>query len=122
MKINRLVPLAGRRWKVVVFVLPVLVLLGTGATRAKETPEFLERTATVDGFKIHYRVGGSGPFLLMLHGMTLTGEQWLPFAEDFRNTYTVIVADLPGHGGSSPLAGVPGTPHLIETPFLRRGK
>lgn len=105
MRINRLVPLAGRRWKVVVFVLPVLVLFGIGATRAKEAPEFLERTATIGGFKIHYRVGGSGPFLLMLHGMTLTGEQWLPFAEDLLDSYTVIVADLPGHGGSSPLPG-----------------
>ena len=106
MKINRLVPLAGRRWKDVVLFLPVLVLLGTGATRARETPEFLERTATIDGFKIHYRMGGSGPYLLMLHGMTLTSEHWLPFAGDLMNSYTVVVADLPGHGGSSPLPGI----------------
>jgi len=50
-------------------------------------------------------MGGSGPILLMLHGMTLTGEQWAPFAKDFTDSYTVVIVDLPGHGASSPLPG-----------------
>lgn len=68
-------------------------------------PQLREATASVDGYKLHYRIGGSGPHLLMLHGFTLTGQQWAPLAREFMASHTVIVADLPGHGGSSPLAG-----------------
>ena len=75
-----------------------------GTVPAKESL-FLKHTATVGEHLIHCRIGGSGPTLLMLHGMTLTGAQWLPFAEHFTDSYRVIVADLPGHGGSSPLEG-----------------
>lgn len=70
-----------------------------------ETDEFREADAAIDGFTIHYRIGGKGPFLLMLHGFTLTGEQWMPFARALKAHYTVVVADLPGHGGSSPMLG-----------------
>lgn len=64
--------------------------------------KFRDRSVEVDGYTLHYRIGGNGPFLLMLHGMTLTGEQWMPFVKDFADAYTVVVVDLPGHGGSSP--------------------
>lgn len=58
-------------------------------------------TSKVDGYTLHYRIGGCGPILLMLHGMTLSCEQWVPFAKDFTDSYTALIVDLPGHGGSS---------------------
>lgn len=82
------------------------VLLVPDASLAQsQKAEFRDATSKVDSYKLHYRIAGSGPILLMLHGMTLTGEQWAPFAKDFTDSYTVVIADLPGHGGSSPLPG-----------------
>lgn len=72
----------------------------------QRVPQLYEATATIDGYKLHYRLGGSGPHLLMLHGFTLTSEQWAPQAKELMASHTVIAADLPGHGGSSPLPGV----------------
>ena len=97
--------LRGRFLTVTSGALAVLaVLLVPVALMAQSrTAEFRDATAEVDGYTLHYRIGGSGPILLMLHGMTLTGEQWAPFAKDFTDSYTVVIADLPGHGGSSPL-------------------
>jgi pimeloyl-ACP methyl ester carboxylesterase len=54
----------------------------------------------------------------MLHGMTLTGEQWMPFAKNFADAHTVVVVDLPGHGGSSPF---PEAFSFAETAELMHG-
>ncbi len=91
--------------KVTLSALAVLVvLLGPHALLAQSrAAQFREATSEVDSYTLHYRTSGSGPILLMLHGMTLTGEQWVPFAKDFTDSYTVVIVDLPGHGGSSPL-------------------
>lgn len=70
-----------------------------------ETPTFRGHTVMVEGLKLHCRIGGTGPHLLMLHGFTLTGEQWLPLAGDFTSGHTVVIVDLPGHGGSEPMPG-----------------
>lgn len=64
---------------------------------------FQERSLKVDGYRIQYQVKGQGPVLLMLHGITLTGDQWIHFADAYTDSNTVIVPDLPGHGGSTPL-------------------
>src|SRR5690606_9894750 len=56
---------------------------------------------TVDGVKLHYRKGGQGPFLLLLHGFTLSSDQWSEYFDEFSNSYTVIAFDFPGHGRSS---------------------
>lgn len=86
-------------------ILPALLMARSPLMARVPTTELRSATAMVDGHAVHYRIGGSGPCLLMLHGFTLTGEQWLPFATDFTASHTVIIADLPGHGGSSPLPG-----------------
>lgn len=61
---------------------------------------------TVDDISLHYRTGGSGPVLLLLHGFTLSSEQWAPFFDEFAQHYTVIAMDMPGHGRSD-LLGEP---------------
>lgn len=58
---------------------------------------------TVDDVKLHYRTGGSGPVLLLLHGFTLSSEQWTPFFDEFAQHYKVIAVDMPGHGKSDML-------------------
>lgn len=54
----------------------------------------------VNGNSLHYRVGGDGPPLLLLHGYTGAGVWWEPFLERLTENYTTIVPDLPGHGRS----------------------
>lgn len=54
----------------------------------------------VDGTWIHYRTGGDGPPLLLLHGYTGAGVFWEPYLERLAGKYTTIVPDLPGHGRS----------------------
>jgi pimeloyl-ACP methyl ester carboxylesterase len=70
-----------------------------------EPLRFETREAVVDGMTVHYRCGGRGPVVLLLHGMTLTHAQWAPFAQELAASHRVVMADLPGHGGSSPLTG-----------------
>lgn len=54
----------------------------------------------VNGISLHYRAGGDGPPLLLLHGFTGAGVWWDPLLERLAENYTTIVPDLPGHGRS----------------------
>jgi pimeloyl-ACP methyl ester carboxylesterase len=62
---------------------------------------FHTRDITVDGVKIHVRVGGKGPAVVMLHGFGDTGDMWAPLAADLAKDHTVVVPDLRGLGLSS---------------------
>lgn len=75
------------------------VLLSSGELHA-QAPTFRADSVEVDGASIHYRIGGDGPPLLLLHGFTGAGVWWEPFLEQFAESYTVVVPDLPGHGRS----------------------
>jgi pimeloyl-ACP methyl ester carboxylesterase len=55
----------------------------------------------VEGVKIHVRVGGKGPAVVMLHGFGDTGDMWAPLAADLAKDHTVVVPDLRGLGLSS---------------------
>jgi pimeloyl-ACP methyl ester carboxylesterase len=59
-----------------------------------------EQMVEVEGLELYYRIGGSGPPLLLLHGGTVSGQMWNPFLDALGEHYTVIVPDLPGHGRS----------------------
>jgi pimeloyl-ACP methyl ester carboxylesterase len=62
---------------------------------------FRSRTAEVNGTRIHYRIGGSGPAVMLLHGYAETGHMWNPLMPLLAKTHKVIVPDLRGAGGSS---------------------
>jgi pimeloyl-ACP methyl ester carboxylesterase len=74
----------------------------TLASAGSFAPGFSEHTATAGGRTIHYRIGGKGSAVLLLHGYGDTGEMWAPLASRLANSYTVIVPDLPGLGQSRP--------------------
>jgi pimeloyl-ACP methyl ester carboxylesterase len=65
-------------------------------------PEFRSHTVVAGGRVIHYRSGGSGPVVLLLHGFADTGEMWIPLAPQLARHYRVIIPDLPGLGQSRP--------------------
>jgi haloacetate dehalogenase len=54
----------------------------------------------VDGVRIHARVGGEGPPVLLLHGYPQTHVMWHEVAPALAETRTVVVADLRGYGDS----------------------
>lgn len=64
-----------------------------------------ERYTTDDfqaaGATIHYRRGGAGPPLLLLHGNPLTHLSWHKVADRLAERFTVVAADLRGYGDSS---------------------
>jgi pimeloyl-ACP methyl ester carboxylesterase len=66
-------------------------------TYAALTPSEL----TLHGHRISYRTGGSGPALLLLHGITNSSETWRHVAPRLAERFTVIAPDLLGHGESA---------------------
>ncbi len=54
----------------------------------------------INGINIHYRIGGSGPALLLLHGHPQTHVIWHKVADDLAKHFTVVAADLRGYGDS----------------------
>ncbi len=50
--------------------------------------------------RVHARIGGSGPPLLLLHGFPESHLMWHGVAPALLEQFTVVVADLPGYGHS----------------------
>jgi|SRR5580692_8173971 pimeloyl-ACP methyl ester carboxylesterase len=63
------------------------------------------KTVSLHGRPLCYVEAGSGPVLMMIHGMAGTYENWQAVIEPLAQRYTVIAPDLPGHGNSEPGAG-----------------
>jgi pimeloyl-ACP methyl ester carboxylesterase len=59
------------------------------------------RHRTVHGHRRAYRLAGSGPAVLLLHGIGDSSESWVPVMADLARDHTVIAPDLLGHGGSA---------------------
>lgn len=58
------------------------------------------------GVELNFRVGGSGPPLVLLHGHPQTHVMWHRVAPQLTDSYTVVMPDLRGYGDSSrPPAG-----------------
>jgi len=63
---------------------------------------FTSESFTVnDGVRIHARVGGRGPGLLLMHGHPQTHVMWHRVAPGLARRYTVVAPDLRGFGDSS---------------------
>jgi pimeloyl-ACP methyl ester carboxylesterase len=55
---------------------------------------------TIHGHDVSYRSGGSGPVVVLIHGMAGSSVTWEPVIPALTEHYTVIAPDLPGHGDS----------------------
>lgn len=63
------------------------------------------KATTVHGRSVAYAEAGSGPVLLLIHGMAGNFENWRAVIEPLARAHTVIAPDLPGHGESAPGGG-----------------
>ncbi len=68
---------------------------------------FTTKKATVNGTTIHYRIGGKGKPLLLLHGYPQSHVIWHKIAPFLAERYTVVASDLRGYGDSGKPATVP---------------
>jgi pimeloyl-ACP methyl ester carboxylesterase len=56
---------------------------------------------TLHGHRVSYRTAGSGPVVLLVHGIAGTSEQWAGVAPVLAENFTVVAPDLLGHGQSA---------------------
>jgi haloacetate dehalogenase len=62
---------------------------------------FQTRTVLREGVRLHTRVAGEGPPLLLLHGHPQTQTMWHRVAPALTERFTVVLMDLRGYGDSS---------------------
>ena len=74
-----------------------------------EIEGFEERFLSVSGTRMRYLAGGSGPPVVLVHGLGGAAANWRLVAPALGAGRRVLVPDLPGHGGSGPLLGDAGT-------------
>jgi pimeloyl-ACP methyl ester carboxylesterase len=68
--------------------------------QSAEVMMFSTQSATVNGVRLHFRIGGSGPPVMLLHGFAETGHMWDPVLPLMAPRHTVVVPDLRGAGAS----------------------
>jgi pimeloyl-ACP methyl ester carboxylesterase len=64
-------------------------------------PAFEIKEIELHGHRVAYRAGGSGPVIVLVHGITSTSATWERVMPALAKRFTVIAPDLLGHGGSA---------------------
>jgi pimeloyl-ACP methyl ester carboxylesterase len=63
--------------------------------------QFEEWQIALHGRRAVYRIAGSGPPVVLIHGMLNSSSHWQSVALDLARDHTVIAPDLIGHGDSA---------------------
>ena len=64
----------------------------------------------VGEFRVAWHIWGSGPPVLLLHGGAGAWSHWIRNIEALAARYQVVAVDIPGHGGSDPVARTDAAP------------
>jgi pimeloyl-ACP methyl ester carboxylesterase len=72
-----------------------------------KSPGSEERFLDARGSRLRYLVAGEGEPLVLVHGLGGAAANWLALAPLLLPGRRLIVPELPGHGGSSPLPAAP---------------
>src|SRR5919107_1080455 len=62
---------------------------------------FEEWQTDLHGHRAIYRIAGSGPPVVLIHGMVNSSRHWERVAQHLARDYTVVAPDLIGHGDSA---------------------
>ncbi len=68
---------------------------------APPPPRFDEWEIELHGRRVIYRIAGSGPPVVLIHGMLNSSSHWRAVALNLAREHTVIAPDLIGHGDSA---------------------
>jgi pimeloyl-ACP methyl ester carboxylesterase len=80
----------------------VVPLPGLGASHSElEREAAATRFVEVHGHDVAYRQAGSGPLLVMIHGIAGSSGTWVPAMPLLAEHFTVVAPDLLGHGESA---------------------
>ena len=82
-----------------VSLLAISITASAQATAASQSA-IADKTATVYGVKIHYQEAGSGPAVILLHGLGGDVSNWAQTIGPLSRKYRVIVPDQIGFGRS----------------------
>ncbi len=87
-----------------------IVIAGSSAQAAADTPTAVEEFPApagfsaayrrVDGVNLHYLHGGTGPLVVLVHGFGQTWYEWHQLMPMLARTHTVVAVDLPALGQS----------------------
>jgi pimeloyl-ACP methyl ester carboxylesterase len=72
-----------------------------------ELPGFEERLLEAPGARLRYLAAGDGEPVLLVHGLGGAAGNWVALAPLLLPGRRLLVPELPGHGGSSPLPAAP---------------
>ena len=64
-------------------------------------PGIGEFELVMHGHRVRYLQAGTGPAVVLIHGITSTADTWAPAMAGLCREYTVIAPDLLGHGASA---------------------
>jgi pimeloyl-ACP methyl ester carboxylesterase len=59
------------------------------------------RQITLHGHRLTYRTCGSGPLLVLVHGITNSSASWQPVLAQLGRRFEIVAPDLLGHGDSA---------------------
>ena len=76
-----------------------------GHHRTNALPALKKAEIVLHGRRVAYRIGGSGPLLVLIHGITSCSATWDRVLPKLARRYTVLAPDLMGHGHSDKLRG-----------------
>jgi pimeloyl-ACP methyl ester carboxylesterase len=73
----------------------------TTATVAPTRPEIRVEELELHGHRVSYRIGGEGPMIVLIHGITSDSANWRDVLPQLAERHTVLAPDLLGHGDSA---------------------
>jgi len=86
-----------------------IAVISTAACSSIPPEELEKKYATgnskfieVDGMRVHYRDEGSGPVVIMIHGIVSSLHTWDAWADEMKGKFRVIRFDVPGFGLTGP--------------------
>jgi pimeloyl-ACP methyl ester carboxylesterase len=71
----------------------------------QETDAMEKAEITIHGKRVKYRLGGTGPLVLLIHGMAGSATTWKQVMPALSEHFTVLAPDLLGHGESDKTKG-----------------
>jgi pimeloyl-ACP methyl ester carboxylesterase len=78
---------------------------GDRRRRSKKKSGLELQCVRIHGHDVTYRTAGSGPVVILVHGIASSSETWGMVMPALANRVTVVAPDLLGHGGSTKHAG-----------------